>query len=290
MASSKNNHVFIWKDFSKWKSALEGMFKDILTPELEAKVKQEAESIKYWNAQTPCEKLIGQPMDSIVTDNKIDEFRQQYSHIRFYHACRTADVSSYYDKGILPSIELKDVLVNRFRELYLSGRFPELTEDMLQQSIKKVSKGLERGLFLVIDDRQIIEDAGHYLIYGAEYMTKLVTQLPIENSQEKYFPVFRKIGKPTIIVINLPNTTEYLSDCNIEVVIIYMITQWFYAIAHTRLESCIYTDDILVYKPILPEHVFSHYHPTKKIPDPVLGGIYDPETGEYYNNSDGPYY
>ncbi len=82
MVSSKNNRIFIWKDFSEWKSALEGMFPDILTPELDAKVKQNAESINGWFGQIRCEELIGQPMDSIVTDNKIDEFRQQYSHIR----------------------------------------------------------------------------------------------------------------------------------------------------------------------------------------------------------------
>ena len=63
MISSKNNRVFIWKDFIEWKSALENMFPDILTPELEAKVKQNAESIEYWNAQMPCEELIGKTMD-----------------------------------------------------------------------------------------------------------------------------------------------------------------------------------------------------------------------------------
>ena len=279
MVSSENSRIFMWKAFREWRSALEDMFGDILNAELETKVRQNAESIKYWDEQMTCEELIGQPMDSIVTDNKIDEFRQRYSHIRAYHACRTADVSGYYERGILPLCT--EAQADRFRSIFPRDKFPELTEDMLQQSIKKISVGIDRELYLVIDDRQIIERAGHYLIYGSEYLTKLVTQLPIENSQEKYFPVLRKIGKPTFIEINLPNTTEYVSYGFIEVVIRYMITRWFYAIAHPRMESCIFGPDILLNKPILPEHVCSHYHP-RKITDPLMRNkIYDAETGEY---------
>ena len=40
MVSSENNSVFIWKDFSEWKPALEGMFPNILTPEFEGLTKE----------------------------------------------------------------------------------------------------------------------------------------------------------------------------------------------------------------------------------------------------------
>ena len=59
--------------------------------------------------------------------------------------------------------------------------------EMLQKSIKKAapySVGRDGELCLIIDDRVIIERDGHYLIYGSEYLTALVTNLPIENSQE----------------------------------------------------------------------------------------------------------
>ena len=40
MVSSKNNYIFIWKAFEEWKPVLKDMLKDILTPELKAKAKQ----------------------------------------------------------------------------------------------------------------------------------------------------------------------------------------------------------------------------------------------------------
>jgi len=281
MVSSENSHIFIWKAFKEWKSALEDMLGDILTPELKTKVRQNVTRIEYCDNQTECEELIGQSFDSIVPNNTIDKFRQRYSHLRVYHACRPTDVSSYYKKGV--RLSCKEIQVKRFRSIFLSGNFPELTEEMLQQSIKEAARFSydDRELCLAIDDRSIAEHAGHYLIYGAEYLGALVTQLPIENI-EKYRAVLRKIGKPTFLKINLPNTTKYVSDFIIGELIYRMITQWVYCLAHSRMESCLIDFTVTVHEPILPKYIHSHYHP-KKIPDPLIMGhkIYDAEIGEY---------
>ena len=281
MVSSKNNRIFIWKDFKEWKLALEDMFKDILTPELKVKIKKNAARIEYCDDRIECEELIGQSIEEMITMQKINELRQRYSHIRAYHACRTDDVSSYYEKGVLPSIAVKDFQVDRFREIFLSGDFPELTEEKLQQSIEEVDKK-DEDLCLIIDDRVIIECWGHYLIYGSEYLSGLVSNLPIENSKEKYLPVLRNIGKPTVIEINFPNTIEYVSDCVIWEVFERMITEWVYIVAHSRMESSPFDCTISLLKPLLPKHICSHYHP-RKIRDSILevDKIYDAETGEY---------
>ena len=46
MVAPENSRIFIWKDFKEWKLALESMFKDILTPELKAKVKKNRAIVK----------------------------------------------------------------------------------------------------------------------------------------------------------------------------------------------------------------------------------------------------
>ncbi len=280
MVSSENSHIFIWKDFSEWKLALEDMFKDILTPELETKAKQNAANIEGYDDGVECKKLIGQSIEQMITTEKINEFRRRYSHIRVYHGCRPTNVQSYYDKGILPSLKAKDIVVERFREIFLSGSFPELTEEMLQQSIVKTVRN-DKDLCLAVDTKHMLKRAGHYLIYyGGEYLGGLITSLSIENSQEKYFPVLRKIGKPTFIVINLP--IEYVGDIEIFAVIERMITEWVYLIAQSKSESCAFDCTVSLLEVLPPEHICSHYHP-KKIIDPVLeiGKIYDAETGEY---------
>ena len=134
--SSENRHVFIWKDFKEWKSALESMFKDILTPELKAKLKKNREIVEYCDNQTECEEFIGKSFDSIINYQKIDEFRKQYSHIRTYHACRPVDIDSYYQKGIL--LLCKDEQVERFRTIFLNGTFTELTEKNFRCVLKEL--------------------------------------------------------------------------------------------------------------------------------------------------------
>jgi hypothetical protein len=213
----------------------------------------------------------------MITTKKINEFRQRYSHIRFYHACRPTDVQSYYKKGVLPSIELKDVQVDRFRSIFLNGDFPELTEEMLQQSIEKVGPK-DKELSLDIDDRFSIQYCGHFLIYGSEYLGNLVHNLPIENI-DKYKSVLRKIGRPTFIEINLPNTTDYFDDGDITNVIDRMITEWTSCLAHSRMEPNLFGFTVELSKPLPPEHICSHYHP-RKITDTGYK-IYDAETGKY---------
>lgn len=163
--TSKNIHVFIWKDFKEWKPALESMFQDILTPELEAKAQKHRASVKNYYPLEAFEKLIKMPTDTMFTTKKIDEFRERYSHIRTYHACRPVDIKKYYEKGILTLS--KEVQHDRFRSIFISVKFSELTEEMLQQCIQKAapySVGTDGELCLAIDDRHIIDMCDHYLI------------------------------------------------------------------------------------------------------------------------------
>ena len=281
MVSLENKRIFIWKDFGEWKPVLEDMYKEILTPDLKGKIRQNKALVDDCEHPGAFEELSGHSIYSIITDDKIKEFRQHYSHIRVYHGCRPTDSQSYYEKGILPSIDQKNVQVGRFREIYLNGRFSELTEDMLRQSIKKVGPK-DDDLCLVIDDRFIIKRCGHYLIYGSEYLFDLASQLPIEDEDiERFRSELRKIGKPTLIEINLPNTTEYVSDGKILELYGDMLTGWLYNIAHLRTESNRLDFTFELDETLPSKYIHSHYHP-KRIPDQEMGWkIYNAETGEY---------
>jgi len=280
---SEKHRVFEWKAFTEWKPVLEGMFRDILTPDLKVKIKKNRYIVQYRDDPEAFETLASQSIKAMITMEKISEFRRRYSHIRVYHACRPEDVSIYYEKGILPSIKVKDVQVERFRGIFLNGKFPELTEEILQQSIKIIGSK-EDELSLHIDDRFMLEHSTLYLIYGSEYLSNLVNNLPIKNSKEKYCSVLRRIGKPTFFEINLPTTTEYSKDNNLWELIRDMIMEWTYCLAHSRALSSPGDNTFELSEPLPPEHICSHYHP-RKIIDRFMGGkIYDTETGEYEEN------
>jgi hypothetical protein len=155
---------------------------------------------------------------------------------------------------------------------------------MLQQSIKELAPYSDDDgeLCLAIDDRFIIEFCGLYLIYGSEYLAGLVIQLPIENTKkDQYLFALRKIGKPTFLEINLPNTSEYVRDNVIWEIIQEMLTGWPYCLANSRTHPHHLDCTVSLSKPLLPKHICSHYHP-RKIQDNHMGHkIYDAETGEY---------
>ncbi len=284
MVSPKNNRIFIWKDFSEWKPDLEGMFPNLLTQKLKDKARQSTTDIKDDEDIDVLDILSDYSIESLVdliTTEKINEFRPLYSHIRVYHACRTTNVQSYKENGIL--FLSKKEQIERFRSIFLSGDYPELTEEMLKKSIHEIDsiyKEPENEIFLGLDDKWILDVTGHYLIYGSEYLLALVAQLPIKNTKP-YRSVLRTIGKPTFIEINLPNTHEYVRDSSLRQLIYEMIRNWVYNIAHSKTECGWLDFTFSIYKPLPPEHICDHYHPTK-IPDPHMGKkIYNVETDEY---------
>ena len=142
------------------------------------------------------------------------------------------------------------------------------------------SVGNNGELCLAIDDRHLIERCGHYLVYGSEYLTGLLTHLPF-NGIDKYISVLRGLGKPTILKVDIPNVTEYVSDSEIYPLLCRMITEWLYITAHTKETSCHFDYTLSFRESIQPKHIHSHYHPVK-IPDPSAGyKIYNAKTGEY---------
>lgn len=279
MKKPDENSVFKWKDFAQWRPVLEGMFGGILaTPEVQARAGQA--DTEYGLSSVDFEKITGHSVDSLLNSDAVTEFRRLYPFIRVYHACRPTDVQIYYKKGLLPSIDVKDIQINRFREIFLSGRFPKLTEEMFQQSIEKRGSA-DEDLCLGIDDNWIIEFTGHYLIYGSEYLSTLVSQLPVKDV-EPYLSELRKAGKPTFIEINLPNTIDYdVKDGDILELLYDMITTWIDNVAHSRAESGPLDCTFSIKRPIPPEHICGDYNPPR-IPDSINGRrIYITETGEY---------
>lgn len=278
----KPRHVFIWKDFQEWKPALEGMFPEILTPELEDKIRQEKPTVDDDEDSRPLEQRSGHSLDEIVIDDKVNDFRLLYSHVRFFHACRPVDVQTYREKGIL--LLKRGEQIERFKDIFLrSGRFPELTEGMLKQSIQAVDslkKDAEAELCFVLDDRLTIEHCGTYLIYGSEYLCNLVSQLP-GGDKESYRRELRRIGTPTILKINLPNTPDNIAGPTIKGIIRDMLIGWVQCLSYGKTQSHVSWRDLARGRPLPPEQIYDHFHPPE-IPDPFnRQKIYITRTGEY---------
>jgi hypothetical protein len=130
-------------------------------------------------------------------DNVFDELGDALTlaTIRTYHGCRTADVGSYQELGILLNDPLK--LAAQVRRIVKEEDELAYLRPTIEQSLKAFdSAGRAGQLYLAVDDRSLTNSCGHYLLYGSEWIQCVLgwgahTQL-------------RQRGVPTVISVDLP--------------------------------------------------------------------------------------
>lgn len=150
----------------------------------------------------------------------------------------------------------------------------------IDSAISAVSLNTIDGVtHVLLDDRDFIENCGHYLIYGSEYQNSLVIQLPgaSENTQD----ILKGIGKATVFVCRLP----FSSVTDLEYLISMMLADHYYRIAHKQEHVNIINYTIILNEAISPNAIIRHYHPVR-IKDPLKNqAIWNDETMEYeYDN------
>lgn len=173
-----------------------------------------------------------------------------YTHIRAYHACRPLSIQEYLDKGIVPytkSTAIKDIIdrlgAKRYEE-QIKENFNEMWVD---------SEVSQRKVWLALNKDTLLEDAGHYLIYGSEFLNTLTNQIGRRE-------LLKDVGIPTIFYCDIP--IEDISK------------DWLDDVERAINE---HEDDISVYvSQVKAENIIGLEHP-KQIENPYkLGHYYRP--------------
>src|SRR5205085_5151702 len=111
-------------------------------------------------------------------------------------------VASYYERGLVPlDTQAAAALA---KELFLSGAFPELNQTLLDEAMARVGTDTRVGrVYFELDEQLLVEDCGHYLLYGSEYILGIAAEL--ESGQDRdYRQLLKGMGKPTIFVCDVP--------------------------------------------------------------------------------------
>lgn len=148
----------------------------------------------------------------------VDSFLSQFRYMRGFHGCCPINVDSYYDKGITPLCFRN---ANKWIKSFFSEKFPEVENKIIIQSIDEMSNELnirENRVYFVLDDKFLISECGHYLLYGSEYILSVFAT--IESKTRKSFREhLLNIGQPTIFICNIPieliseGTKKELAQC-----------------------------------------------------------------------------
>lgn len=189
-------------------------------------------------------------------------------HFRAFRAChatRTADIETYYRDGLRPLNPRR--VHDRAAEIFLNGDFPELSSADLDRAIAAVGLETRDGrVFFDANEEALVDHAGHYLLYGGEYLIAIAARLPRVRD---YRQRLKDFGTPTLLVCDVAfelmgsHTLLEFAGVALEYMFERLLDDDF---EPERLRGAGFS----IRHPLPPEQIVGHYHPTR-IRDPYLG-------------------
>jgi hypothetical protein len=193
---------------------------------------------------------------------EIRRFLNGFGGFVAFHACRPTNVQPYYEKGI--QIADHETLTAEARKIFLSGEFPEITEEEFEAITRDIPSGDDRKTYVVLDQNELLRSSGHYLIYGSEHICGIAASLMRKGGRD-YRQILKRFGTPTIFRVELP--------------VGFVPREQIDQLAHHLgeiAEDLVGCDEppnfswSFIFDRCVPAHyVKSHLHPTS-IPDPLL--------------------
>jgi hypothetical protein len=174
-------------------------------------------------------------------------------------------LSSYYEHGLQG--QNADQLVLQFQSM-----FPQVPASDLNAAIASLGdrSTRERGaIWLVGDDREMVEQYGHYIIQGSEYLMALAAHLGFSPRGEDYRFLLRERGIPTVLEVDIP--IEMVQWRDIEEVAKTLLSVWGQEVTKRRVGGSP-SPCYVIRRTIDPRYIRNHTHPGR-ILDPHQGYI-----------------
>jgi hypothetical protein len=187
---------------------------------------------------------------------------KSYSSFIVFHACRPLDVSSFYSSGL--QISDLDELNEVARSIYLAPGGPHVTESSFDAVLESIDRSDHGKVYVCLDDRELIEYCGTYLIYGSEHISGIGARLHAKHGYP-YQQLLKRVGKPTIIRLRL--SSDSVSGDKFEELAEHLNCSW--EEYHKMPSPPIDSFSFMLRNPIASENVLSHIHPAE-IPDPLF--------------------
>ena len=192
----------------------------------------------------------------------------RYDDLRCCHATNTGDVGTYYEKGLLPLDP--EQAHKAARDIFLGSRFPELTHGEVDAAIARTRHGMRAGrVFFEVNESSLIEECGHYLLYGGEYLTAIAANLGGPGRPD-YRQALKGRGRPTVFICDVPLAVLGMTVLEAAGVMLALIFE-------DLLEGDGYVPGshrgfgFSISRHLPPEWIVGHHHPDR-VRDPLVGG------------------
>ena len=189
-----------------------------------------------------------------VTPVEEDFSLRDYSHLRGYHGCRPIDLGSYQKDGIRP-ITYQESSRDMLQRIQ-NAKVPK--EELLTryQGFWRTRSSVQDGVWFTLTREELIDECGHYLIAGSEFLLAFATGLFLQYE-------LRKTGTPTIFHCDVP----------IQLIDGDWLDSMERSISEDRLSPC----GFRIHTALAPELIVKTEHP-KRVLDPHHGYcVYRPD-------------
>lgn len=254
MVPETEKNILDWRNQSNCQLELNNYADDILNDEVRLYIVNQ--NVTYCFSDN----MSFLPDESIV-EKVIEKIKLFYNFVKAFHGCRPVALKSYYDHGLQG--QSFDPIEKLFKKI-----FADFDEEILDKVIfdaKNRNYSEEGSIFFVCNDQELIEDCGHYLIQGSEYLQGLAARLmKIQSNGIDHRLRLRKYGVPTILEVNIP--VSIIPYYQLKELAQTLIADWGNRLLDVREN---YDDNMgfRIYEPITPSHIVNHYHP-RNINDP----------------------
>lgn len=254
---SQIDGILIWRQRTDWSEVIKNLLTDKLTQDVRRELEKSAEDYFYIDTEWSEEiGLMCRDGKELAGCRELQEgINLKYQKIRLFHACRTDDIDSYLNNGLL-GVDLSDV-TNNAKKIFISDRFPWITTKHIEHAAKDIqNQGREDKIYLFLDEICLIRDRSDYLRYGSESLRIIASRLQKKNEKncEEYL---RTLGKPTIFVCDIPLLK--ISPKTVFHIIVDLIKWTVNYPYDTATIDCSITFKSL----IPPEFIVSYYHPVE---------------------------
>lgn len=175
-----------------------------------------------------------------------------------YHGCRPQDLTTYLTGGIkaLDSSDLMQLLSDAVGHL----SDPGLGDGIFALGQRRLHDHTDSFVYFALDRRHLLRSAGHYLIYGSEWLCSVFA---------KDRALLRGFGFPTLLEVAFPLSSVSASDKR--ELVRHLLHEWTRLSIMNLQQSRVVDFSFAVRERIPAEMIVGHTHPSS-INDPLEGG------------------
>lgn len=265
----KRHTVLEWRTFNLWSKQILEITKELLTQNvLDAFTSECSPDDIYRDDIGWLERIVNRFVPAVGDGGLEGELTRRltryYSAVRAYHAGCPRDVSSYYEKGLIPLDPVATAA--SVKRHFLSGDFPELREADLDAVIRETSlETIEGRIYFNLDERFLIEHCGHYLLYGSEYAVGLAASL-CEVGMRDYRKSLKNVGVPTLFICDVP--WGLISDGTKSSLTRTLTAELFRHLKTPSYRPTMIDFGFSIRRRLPPSRIAGHYHPAA-VRDPI---------------------